>query len=105
MELHTMAWTAGTAVENKLALIIRQLSKGRAEDLAARFARRLFDEVDAAEIEDYETGDLVALAADAFESFRTREPGRPKIVLRRRAIKNTEFLCIDIVNDDMPFLL
>ncbi len=37
--------------------------------------------------------------------FHWRAPSQPKIALQCRTLKNNEFLLIDIVNDDMPFLL
>ena len=74
-------------------------------ELAARFARELFSQVDAGEFEAYDTASLALLAAGAFESFRIRPVGTPKIVLRDRTLKGTDFLVIDIVNGDMPFLL
>jgi glutamate dehydrogenase len=100
-----MTFSAETAGGSKLATVIRHLSGQAGDGLAAQFAKQLFDEVDTAEIDAYETGDLLAFAADAFESFRNRQPGRPKVVLRQRSVEKTEFLVVDIVNDDMPFLL
>ncbi len=100
-----MALTAETSGGSKLAMIVRSLANQTGDGLAARFAKQLFNEVDAAEFENYGTGDLIAFAADAFDSFRQRRQGEPKIVLRQRFAGKTEFLVIDLVNDDMPFLL
>jgi glutamate dehydrogenase len=100
-----MSLSAETAGASKLAKIVQHLSARAGNDLAARFAKQLFDEVDTAEFEAYGTDDLVAFAADAFESFRNRQPGRPKVVLRLRTAEKAAFLVVDIVNDDMPFLL
>ena len=100
-----MALSAETSSVSKLSAIIQSLSRQTGDGLAARFAKHLFNEVDTAEFETYGTSDLVALAAGAFESFRQRQPGRPKIVLRERFAGETELLAVDIVNDDMPFLL
>ncbi|MGO9543359.1 MAG: NAD-glutamate dehydrogenase [Rhodomicrobium sp.] len=85
-----MTSQAGTPEENKLA---------------ARFADQLFSEADSAELERYGPAGLAALAAGAFESFRIRKAGEPRVVLRGRTLKSNDFLVIDIVNDDMPFLL
>ena len=100
-----MALMAETSNMTRLSAIIQSLSRQTGDGLAARFAKQLFHEVDAAEFEIYQTTDLVAFAADAFESFRQRQPGEPKIALRQRSIGETELLVVDIVNDDMPFLL
>jgi glutamate dehydrogenase len=98
-----MTLAAGTG--SKLAALVRSLSDQPADALASRFAQLLFQEVDTAELDAYGTGDLASLAAVAFESFRHRTPGAPKAVLRDCSFKNGSFLVIDIVNDDMPFLL
>jgi glutamate dehydrogenase len=98
-----MTLAAGTG--SKLAAIVRTLSDRPADFLAGRFAQLLFQEADAAELDAYDTADLASLAVSAFESFRQRAPGTPKAVLSDRSLKNGGFLVIDIVNDDMPFLL
>src|SRR5208283_4087490 len=100
-----MTLLSGTPEGSKLAAVVQSLSSQLGDELAAKFASHLFNEADTAEIETYETADLAALAADAFESFRIRMPGEPKAVLHARSLKNSDFLAIDIVNDDMPFLL
>ena len=78
-----MALSAETSNVSKLSAIVQSLSRQTGDDLAARFAKHLFNEVDTAEFETYGTSDLVAFACDAFESIRQREPGEPKIVLRK----------------------
>src|SRR5215472_10054156 len=98
-----MTLAAGTG--SKLAAIVRSLSGRPADMLAGRFAQLLFQEADTAELEAYDTTGLASLAAEGFESFRHRAPGTPKTVLRDRSFKNGSFLVVDIVNDDMPFLL
>jgi glutamate dehydrogenase len=100
-----MALTAETSGGSKLSAIVRSLFRETGDGLSVRFAKELFNEVDPAEFETYGTTDLVAVAAGAFESFRKRRPGEPKIVLRQRFAGKTELLTADIVNDDMPFLL
>ena len=100
-----MTLLSGTPEGSKLAAVVQSLSSRLGDKLAAKFASQLFNEADSAEIQTYETADLAALAADAFESFRTRMPGEPKAVLHACSLKSSGFLVIDIVNDDMPFLL
>ena len=100
-----MALSAEPSSVSKLSAIIQSLSRQIGDDLAARFAKHLLNEVDTAEFETYGTSDLVALVRDAFESFRQRQLGEPKILLRKCLTCETELLAVDIVNDDMPFLL
>jgi len=97
--------TPAVPVGGKLSAVVQSLSGRVGNGLAARFARQLFNEADTAEVETYETGDLAGLAADAFESFHKRMPGVPNVAVRDRSLKNSDFLVMDIVNDDMPFLL
>ena len=85
-----MALSAEASSVSKLTAIVQSLSRQTGDDLAARFAKHLFNEVDTAEFETYGTSDLVAFASDAFESIRQREPGEPKIVLRKRFAGETE---------------
>ncbi len=100
-----MTLSADSPGVSKLSAVIQHLSGEAGAGFAAKFARQLFNEVDTAEFETYETGDLVILATDAYESFRIRQHGHPKVVLRQRFAEKSEFLVADIVNDDMPFLL
>ena len=90
---------------SKLAAIVQSLSSPMDGGLAASFARQFFLEADTAELEAYDASDLAALAAGAFENLHWRTPGQPKIALHCRSLNGNEFLLIDIVNDDMPFLL
>ncbi len=100
-----MTLSAGACSGSKLSAIVHSLSRQTGDALATRFAKQLFNEVDAAEFEAYHGNDLIAFARDGFECFRQRNPGQPKTVLRRRMAGGIEFLVADIVNDDMPFLL
>ncbi len=100
-----MTLAAGTFEGSKLAAMLQSLSGRVPGELAARFAEELFSQVDAGELDAYDPASLALLAAGAFESFRIRPAGEPKVVLRDRTLKGTDYLVIDIVNDDMPFLL
>ncbi|MGO8780638.1 MAG: NAD-glutamate dehydrogenase [Rhodomicrobium sp.] len=90
---------------SKLEAVVQSLESHIAGGFAGRFAEELFCKADIGELENYETGDLAALAASAFESFRVRKGHQPKVVFSDCTVKGTGFLVIDIVNDDMPFLL
>ena len=100
-----MTLPAEAAGANSLAEVMQSLSERVPSELAAPFAGELFARVDAGELDVYDPASLALLAADAFESCRVRAAGKPKVVLRNRTLRGTDFLVIDIVNDDMPFLL
>ena len=73
------------------------------------FADALFGHVAPEDIKRYQPVELAALASDAFAFLQVRAPGRPKIRIAsapeaaRKELKTTSI--IEIVNDDMPFLL
>ena len=83
---------------------MQSLSEHVPGELAARFAEELFARVDAGELEPT-IRPRWPCCGRHFESFRIRPPGEPKVVLRERTLKGMDFLAIDIVNNDMPFLL
>ncbi len=89
----------------KLAAIVQALPGEGGDGIAAAFAKELFSGVDAAEFDPYGARDLANVAAAAFEIFRKRRAGETKIAVGGLFAGKTEFLAIDIVNDDMPFLL
>jgi glutamate dehydrogenase len=100
-----MTLTAETQSGSKLAAIVQNLGDGEPANLLTKFARHLFGEADTSELDSYAVDDLTAVAASAFETFRVRLPGEPSVGLFERRFGTGDFLCIDIVNDDMPFLL
>ena len=100
-----MTLAAGTSAGSRVAAVLQTLASLMPGELAAHFAQTLFSQADAGEIAAYGTASLASLAADAFESFHICPAGEPKVVLRDRTLEGTDFLAIDIVNADMPFLL
>jgi glutamate dehydrogenase len=71
------------------------------------FAEQLFGHAAADDIAGYTAGDLAQLARDAWASLQSRQPGTPKI--RTGTLTTAErakmISVIEIVNDNMPFLL
>ena len=65
-----MTLMAETPAEDRLAEIIRQVSRQAEDSLAARFAELLFLAADVAELECYAASELAELAGKAFEAFR-----------------------------------
>src|SRR5580704_4765766 len=100
-----MIFPAQTPGGARLAAIVQNLSAGTDGSLAAKFTCHLFNEADTAELDAYRTSDLAAIASSAFETFCSRSPHEPKVDFNNRRIRNNDFLVLDIVNDDMPFLL
>ena len=86
-----------------------KLLRGGKDDAPDDFAALLFAGTAPEDLVAYEAADLATLARDAFAFLSTRKPGAPKI--RFAAPKATGDDClrsvsvIEIVNDDMPFLL
>ncbi len=100
-----MTLPAEASGASRLAAVLQSLSDRAPGELAQHFAEELFARVDAGELEAYDTASLALLAAGAFESFSIRPPAGPKVVPRCRTLNGVDFLAIDIVNEDMPFLL
>jgi glutamate dehydrogenase len=83
---------------------------GLRDDVTAGFAACLFGRAPAEDLLGYEARELAALAEDAWALLSDRKPGAPKIRFDSRAgpmaaehIKSVSIL--EIVNDDMPFLV
>jgi glutamate dehydrogenase len=80
-------------------------------DLAAQeeFLATLYDGVAPEDVARYDAGELAALAAVAWRFFATRKPGEPKIRLTSEAYREGDrrnaISILEIVNDDMPFLV
>src|SRR5690606_35856991 len=72
---------------------------------AARFARALLDKVDVAELAGLDTSELAEQTARAFAEIERRAPDEAKIAVRQATIGETRAAILDIVHDDMPFLL
>ena len=73
------------------------------------FAALLFGRAAPEDLVGYDAAELASLARDAWAFFATRKPGAPKIRFESPAASGGERLktisVIEIVNDDMPFLV
>ena len=93
--------------------LIEQMStviKGQRDDMPDGFATALFSRAAPEDLLPYEARELGALAEDAWAFLMVRPLGKPKIRVESRAgLMGAEHIkavtVIEIVNDDMPFLL
>jgi glutamate dehydrogenase len=76
---------------------------------AARFLRDFYRHVVPEDILSLNPGDLVGAAASVWEHLQTRKPGQPKIRMLNRVAERDGWsslhTVVEIVNDDMPFLV
>jgi glutamate dehydrogenase len=103
----------GTEEERARQRLIDQMSTiltGLRDDMPAGFAAALFSRAAPEDLNAYEPRELAALAEDAWAFLLDRKPGAPKIRLDSRpgpmgAERVKTVSVLEIVNDDMPFLL
>jgi glutamate dehydrogenase len=103
----------GTEEERAGKRLIEQMGTiltGLRDDMPAGFAAALFGRAASEDLIAYEARELAALAEDAWAFLSERKAGAPKIRFDSRAgpmgaehVKSVSIL--EIVNDDMPFLL
>ena len=103
----------GTSEERASRRLINQMATilaGLRDDVPAGFAEALFARAAPEDVLAYEPRELAALAEEAWSFLFERAPGAPKIRFESRAgpigaerVKAVSVL--EIVNDDMPFLL
>ena len=89
-----------TSLAHPAVLQALRLAERHAPELGA-FARHLFRNAQAEDLDGRTGADLAQLARTAFDQFSQRLPGSPKLAVETRAGSAG----IDIVNDDMPFLV
>ncbi len=81
----------------------------RRSDIPATFVAQLYARAVADDVLCYAAGDLAELAERAFDFLKERQPGAPKIRCETVALKESgerkSVTVIEIVNDDMPFLV
>jgi glutamate dehydrogenase len=95
------------------ARLIEQMStilKGLRDDMPAGFAAALFARAAPEDLLAYEARELASLAEDAWGFLMVRQPGVPKVRVESRpgpmgAERVKAVSVVEIVNDDMPFLL
>ena len=81
----------------------------RRSDIPSTFVAQLYERAVAEDVLCYAAADLAALAERAFDFLRERRPGAPKIRCENVALKESgerkSVTLVEIVNDDMPFLV
>ena len=105
--------TSAARKERAAGRLIEQMStviKGQRDDMPDGFAAALFSRAAPEDLLAYEPRELAALAEDAWSFAMVRQPGKPKIRVESRtgpigAERIKAVTVIEIVNDDMPFLL
>ncbi len=98
--------------ENPARAAIEQASTAlaaRRSDVPATFVAQLYARALAEDVLCYAVADLADLAERAFDFLKQRQPGGPKIRCETVALKKSSerkaVTVIEIVNDDMPFLV
>jgi len=102
----------GTAEENAARIVIEQaaatLARQRA-DIPKTFITQLYGRVVPEDLIQYGADDLAALARRAYDFIAERSPGTPKIrcetVPLTASGDRTSLSVVEIINDDMPFLV
>jgi glutamate dehydrogenase len=96
--------TAGRLIEKACAIL-----PGVAEGVPANFAVRFFARTAPEDLVRYTPRELALLAAQAFDFLHKRKPGAPKVRIKSPPVTAGEVLkrisILEIVNDDMPFLV
>src|SRR5487761_2719747 len=98
--------------ENAARAVIAQAGaelSARRADMTATFVAQLYGRVVPEDVLCYAAADLAALAERAFDFLKDRPPGAPKIRCETVTLKESgarkSVSVIEIVNDDMPFLV
>ena len=98
--------------ENAARAVIEQAGaalNARRSDIPATFVAQLYARSVADDVLCYAAADLAELAERAFDFLKERQPGAPKIRCDTVALKESgerkSVSVIEIVNDDMPFLV
>ncbi|HZD91603.1 MAG TPA: NAD-glutamate dehydrogenase, partial [Pseudolabrys sp.] len=82
---------------------------GRRQDIPAGFVAQLYRRAVPEDVLRYDAAELAALAERSFDFLSEREPGTPKIrceTVRLQAHgEHNQVTVVEVVNDDMPFLV
>ncbi|MBO0757081.1 MAG: NAD-glutamate dehydrogenase, partial [Bradyrhizobiaceae bacterium] len=96
--------TAGRLIEKACTIL-----PGIADGVPANFAVRLFARAAPEDLVRYTSRELALLSSRAFDFLHKRKPGAPKIRIESPPVTAGEVLrrvsILEIVNDDMPFLV
>jgi glutamate dehydrogenase len=103
---------SGSKQEASAQTVIAQASAAlvkRHSDIPPTFVSQLYGRAVPEDVARYSAADLTDLAERAYDFLRDREPGKPKIrcetVRLQGAGEPISVSLVEIVNDDMPFLL
>ncbi len=88
--------------DSKAQSVVEQMVREMNGGLESVFAKALFGEIDSADLNHFGADALLPLAKSSFDVLKNRQPQQPKIVVAER---ERGVIVVDIVNDDMPFLL
>src|SRR5690348_12799753 len=98
-----------TAVARAVLIQAAERLSERPDGVPAAFVVQLFDHTVPEDLLRYAPDDLAALAARAYAFLQERDPGRPKIRCEHVPLPaspgSSATTVVEIVNDDMPFLL
>jgi glutamate dehydrogenase len=100
-----MSFPAAETGANEAGGLGSAVARETGNPLAAVFGDALFRDVDQTEVKSYGESERLAFARRAFDTFAMRPDSQPVIATSIRQAKNATFLAVDIVNDDMPFLV
>ncbi|MBN8919958.1 MAG: NAD-glutamate dehydrogenase, partial [Rhizobiales bacterium] len=92
---------AGRTLTQQAGVIL----SGRRGDLPRDFPSELFGGASMEDVVRYDAQALAALSEAAWDFLQQRPPGVPKLRLRREPAADGGIAVLQIVNDDMPFLL
>jgi glutamate dehydrogenase len=94
------------ASHSPIAAILAALQSGHNDATLYAFARAMLEGVDGAEMEGVSAPDLARVAAEAFAFYKGRAPGELSIrVVDGGGENGGRRSVIEIINDDMPYLL
>ena len=96
---------ANDSVASLVAGVERESKKNKASADLSRFIRITLAGATSDDLEAYDARELAGLLADSFAFLARRQPGRPKIRASNPAGALAHISVIDIINDDMPFLV
>ncbi len=96
---------ANDSVASMVASIERESRKTKTSADLSRFIRIILADATGDDLEAYDAGELARLLAESFAFLSHRQPGRPKIRPANQTGALAHLSVIEIVNDDMPFLV
>ena len=96
---------ANNSVASLVEGVVREAKKHPSAADLSRFCRAVLGGATGDDLEALEAPELSALLAESFAFIARRQPGRPKIRTANPAGASAGISIVEIVNDDMPFLV